>query len=194
MSLRHWRGGGRTRLAHRSHVQASANPAQPGDVGGDAVPLVPKKKRMDWNVGPCYELSHHAAIEVQLQALRDNDTPYIDHGIEVLYRFGDINPFARSSYFGRSLDLGQWERFRRIMHSTYYRTLLHHTSLEMLSGLEVSEHVWKQRVRVVDVSGTYQHTYVFTMTRHLGGRFDGYWFTQSLLCDGVDMRTVRLPP
>ncbi len=170
-----------------------ATTPQPGD-GGDAVPLIPKKKRLDWNVGPSYQHTHQQAVEVQLEALRNNDTPYIDHGIEVLYRFADINPFARSAYFGRSLDLGQFERYRRILHSTYYRPLLHHSSVEMLSGLQVSEHVWKQRVRVVDVSGTLEQDYVFSMTRHLGGRFDGYWFTQSLQCDGVDMRTIHLPP
>lgn len=128
------------------------------------------------------------------QALKDNNTPYIDHGVEILYRFADLDPFVRSAYFGRSLDLGQWERFRRIMHSSYYRTLLQHSVAEPMSSLELSEDVWVQRVRVVDVSGSQEHTYVFTMRRHLGGRYDGVWFTSSLLCDSYDMKTASLPP
>lgn len=114
--------------------------------------------------------------------------------MEILYRFADLDPFSRSTYFGRSLDLGQWERFRRIMHSAYYRALLQHSCAESLSSLEVSEDVWVQRVRVVDVSGNQENTYVFTMRRHLGGRYDGVWFTRSLVVDGVDMRTASLPP
>lgn len=30
--------------------------------------------------------------------------------VQVLYKFANFDPFARSSYFGRSLDLGQFER------------------------------------------------------------------------------------
>ena len=65
-----------------------------------------------------------------VQALQDNNTPYIDHGIETLYRFAGkcpvssvtvhntdmylfasaFDPFVRSSYFGVLRDLGQFER------------------------------------------------------------------------------------
>jgi hypothetical protein len=37
---------------------------------------------------------------VVLQALRDNNVPRVDHGIEVLYRFAAFDPFQRSHYFG----------------------------------------------------------------------------------------------
>ena len=37
----------------------------------------------------------------------------------------------------RSLDLGQFERFRRVMHSPYYATLLDHSAYEVLGTLEV---------------------------------------------------------
>lgn len=46
--------------------------------------------------GPCSDYSREQAIQMQLQALRDNDKPYFDHGIEVLYRFANIDPFQRS--------------------------------------------------------------------------------------------------
>jgi hypothetical protein len=35
-----------------------------------------------------------------LQALRDNNVPRVDHGIEVLYRFAAFDPFQWSHYFG----------------------------------------------------------------------------------------------
>jgi hypothetical protein len=50
--------------------------------------------------GPRYEYSREDAIAVQLQALQQNDAPYFDHGIEVLYRFADFDPFQRCKYFG----------------------------------------------------------------------------------------------
>lgn len=31
-----------------------------------------------------------------------------------------------------------------------------------------------------------QGQFDFTMVRRLGGRYDGYWFTQSLICDALD--------
>lgn len=65
-------------------------------------------------VRPSLELSREAAVQTQLDALKRNSQPYRDHGIEVLYRFSSFDPFLRSNYFGRSLDLGQFERFRRI--------------------------------------------------------------------------------
>ncbi len=35
-----------------------------------------------------------------VQALRDNNVPWVDHGVEVLYRFAAFDPFQRSHYFG----------------------------------------------------------------------------------------------
>ena len=34
------------------------------------------------------------------QALQHNNEPYVDHGVEVLYRFGNFDPFQRCQYFG----------------------------------------------------------------------------------------------
>jgi len=68
-----------------------------------------RRRRADWSLGPALDLSADDALRMQMDALRDNDAPYRDHGVEVLYRFADIDPFARSSYSGRSQDLGQFE-------------------------------------------------------------------------------------
>ena len=38
----------------------------------------------------------------------------------------------------RSLDLGQFERFRRIMHTPYFSVLLSHTHSKLVSDLQVS--------------------------------------------------------
>lgn len=44
--------------------------------------------------------SHAMCCHALLQALQANDKPRYDHGIEVLYRFANFDPFQRSKYFG----------------------------------------------------------------------------------------------
>lgn len=67
--------------------------------------------------------------------------------LQVLYRFTAFDPFERSSYFGRSLDLGQFERFRRIFHTPYYVVLLNHTERRILSSLQVSKSLYQLYVQ-----------------------------------------------
>ncbi len=118
------------------------------------------------------------------QSLRQNNEPYVDHGIEVLYRFADIDPFARSGYFGRRLDLGQFERFRRVLHTSQYRALLSHRCAEPLSTLRLGEHRVKTRVFVQGFRKGEAGTFEWTLTQKIGGRKDGYWYTESLVSDG----------
>lgn len=63
---------------------------------GDAIRLPHERP----DAGPRFEYSRDEAINIQLQALKQNDKPYFDHGIEVLYRYSNLDPFQRSRYFG----------------------------------------------------------------------------------------------
>ncbi|KAL0330259.1 UNVERIFIED_CONTAM: hypothetical protein Sradi_5012600 [Sesamum radiatum] len=108
--------------------------------------------------GPRLGFSAEEAVRYQLDALMFNDQPRPDYGIEVMYRFAGFDPFERSTYFGPFFDLGQFERFRRIFHHSSYRVLLGHRERKILSSLNVKERV--------------------------GGSWDGYWLTESLLHDG----------
>ncbi|KAF8073191.1 hypothetical protein HT031_000852 [Scenedesmus sp. PABB004] len=155
---------------------------------GDAI-LLPRARA---EVGPSYELSRDEAIAVQLAALADNDKPFYDHGIEVLYRFANFDPFQRARYFGKSFDLGQFERFRRILHIPAYKPLLGHEGVETLSALQLSERVWKTRFAVRGEAGREQGVYEITMVQRLGGRYDGYWFTESLVADGNDWKAAQV--
>ncbi|KAK9812596.1 hypothetical protein WJX72_000145 [[Myrmecia] bisecta] len=127
---------------------------------------------------------------MQLAALRDNNTPFVDHGIEVLYRFAAFDPFCRTRFFGRPFDLGQFERFRRIMHTPHYCVLLGYTEHQLLSSLQVSELRWKQRVWVKGYRTNTEGVFEFSMIQRLGGRYDGIWFCDALLCDDCDERTL----
>jgi len=121
-----------------------------------------------------------------------------DHGIEVLYRFADFSPFERADYFGRSLDLGQFERFRRVVHSPHFRPLLGHARAVTLSTLRLGERCWRARVEVVGSDGgsssglvaPERRVYEWTLVRRLGGVHDGTWFTRSLVAEGNDWSDV----
>uniref|UniRef100_A0A0E0HIU3 Uncharacterized protein n=1 Tax=Oryza nivara TaxID=4536 RepID=A0A0E0HIU3_ORYNI len=94
------------------------------------------------------------AVEYQLEALKYNDQPRQDYGIEVMYRFAGFDPFERSTYFGRQFDLGQ--------------------------------NLYKQRVWVRGSRPEEEAIFQFTMVQRVGGSWDGYWLTESLINDDGD--------
>jgi hypothetical protein len=89
-------------------------------------------------IGPRLDLTMEETIQCQLDALKYNNGPHQDHGVEVMYRFSSFDPFERSKYFGPVFDLGQFERFRRIFHHSAYRVLLSHKERKILRSLTTS--------------------------------------------------------
>ncbi|XP_040380649.1 uncharacterized protein LOC102715763 [Oryza brachyantha] len=136
--------------------------------------------------GPRLNFNAEEAVEYQLEALKYNDQPRQDYGIEVMYRFAGFDPFERSTYFGRQFDLGQFERFRRIFHHSTYRVLLAHKERMILSSLWVEENLYKQRVWVRGSRPEEEAIFQFTMVQRVGGSWDGYWLTESLINDDGD--------
>ncbi|KAL9239859.1 hypothetical protein vseg_014138 [Gypsophila vaccaria] len=134
--------------------------------------------------GPRLIYSAEEAVSHQLDALKYNDQPHQDYGIEVMYRFAGFDPFERSTYFGPHFDLGQFERFRRIFHHSTYRVLLGHKERKILSSLWVKENRFKQRVWVRGTRPAEEEIFEFTMIQRLGGSWDGYWLTDSVHHDG----------
>ncbi|XP_042497102.1 uncharacterized protein LOC122075942 isoform X1 [Macadamia integrifolia] len=134
--------------------------------------------------GPRLSFSAEEAVQHQLDALKYNDQPRQDYGVEVMYRFAGFDPFERSTYFGPFFDLGQFERFRRIFHHSTYRVLLGHKERRILSSLWVKENRFKQRVWIRGARPEEEEIFQFTMFQRVGGSWDGYWLTESLLHDG----------
>ncbi|XP_004501296.1 uncharacterized protein [Cicer arietinum] len=133
--------------------------------------------------GPRLDFTAEDAVHHQLQALKYNDQPRQDYGIEVMYRFAGFDPFERSTYFGPFFDLGQFERFRRIFHHSTYRVLLGHKERKIMSSLFVEENKYKQRIWVRGSRPEEEEIFQFTMVQRVGGCWDGYWLTESLLHD-----------
>ncbi|XP_027190157.1 uncharacterized protein [Cicer arietinum] len=101
--------------------------------------------------GPRLDFTAEDAVHHQLQALKYNDQPRQDYGIEVMYRFAGFDPFERSTYFGPFFDLGQ--------------------------------NKYKQRIWVRGSRPEEEEIFQFTMVQRVGGCWDGYWLTESLLHD-----------
>ncbi|KAL8166478.1 hypothetical protein V2J09_007977 [Rumex salicifolius] len=167
-------GGGRGSIFR---FKASAN--IPDSLSGDW--LESRKKRP---FGPRLNFSAEEAVKFQLDAMKLNDQPHPDYGIEVMYRFAGFDPFERSTYFGPFFDLGQFERFRRIFHSSSYRVLLGHRDRKILSSFLVKENRFKQRFWIQGARPDEEEIFEITMVQRLGGIWDGYWLTESLLHDG----------
>eukprot|EP01025_Chloroclados_australasicus_P035133 TRINITY_DN3586_c0_g1_i5.p2 TRINITY_DN3586_c0_g1~~TRINITY_DN3586_c0_g1_i5.p2 ORF type:complete len:216 (-),score=6.40 TRINITY_DN3586_c0_g1_i5:991-1638(-) len=129
---------------------------------------------------PNFQYSKDQALKIQLESLQNNDDPYIDHGVEVLYRFASFDPWTRCRYFGKSQDMGQFERFRRMFHNSAYSALLNHTYNELQDTLQVSDTSWMQNVQIMSLTGQVR-LYSFFMVQKVGGRYDGYWYTERLI-------------
>ncbi|CAN1850036.1 hypothetical protein LINPERHAP1_LOCUS39662 [Linum perenne] len=153
--------------------------------------LESQRKRPD---GPRLNFSAEEAVEYQLDALKHNDQPREDYGIEV-YVLGNfhfpIPIFLHHldlilSRVGQDLILtvGQFERFRRIFHHSTHRVLLGHKERTILSSLLVEENQFKQRVLVRGNHTEEEDIFQFTMVQRIGGLLDGYWLTESVLHDG----------
>jgi hypothetical protein len=76
------------RAAAASDDGASPGPSSSPSGGSEALPnllFAPRspRTRADWTLGPSLELSADEALDMQMQALADNDVPYRDHGVEV---------------------------------------------------------------------------------------------------------------
>ncbi|KAJ0260270.1 Uncharacterized protein HA466_0064990 [Hirschfeldia incana] len=142
----------------RHLVRASSSSDVPDFLSADW--LESRRKRP---FGPRLDFSAEDAVRHQLDALKYNDHPRYDYGIEVMYRF---------------------ERFRRIFHHSSYRVLLGHKDREILSSLLVEENRFKQRIWIQGTRPEEEEIFEFTMFQRIGGSWDGYWLTESLLHDG----------
>jgi hypothetical protein len=107
---------------------ASGGEGNQGTLPGGYSPAEHSKKRIRWTDRVALQAQVGSAVdtlEVILDALRDNktredvglpgDTRFRDEGLEALYAFANFDVWSlRTDFFGRALDLGQFERFKTV--------------------------------------------------------------------------------
>ncbi len=116
---------------------------------------------------PGAELSPREVVAAQLEALRRNDDPYPDCGIETAYRFA--SPANRAA-------TGPIERFARMLRDPMYQPMLNCRRVELGLGLATGDLAWVEAA-VVDAEGE-TVVYEFTLSRV---KELGCWMTDSVL-------------
>lgn len=123
---------------------------------------------------PSPDLSAADVIRIQVEALQTNDDPYPDAGIEAAFRFA--SPGNRAA-------TGPLPRFAQMVKGPVYGDMLDFERAEY-SDIALEGDRAAQRVTLVQDDGQ-RVAYVFTLSRQVGGAYDGCWMT-----DGV----TRRPP
>lgn len=67
------------------------------------------------------------------------------------------------------------------MNTECFSLLVNHTDSSILSSISVSEDVWKARILIENSYRKENGIYEFTMTRKVGGKYDGVWFCDQIL-------------
>ncbi len=119
---------------------------------------------------PSPSLTPAQVVQIQLAALKQNDSPNPDDGIRTAYRFASP---------GNRLMTGPEERFIRLVKNPLYRPLLNHRSSEA-RPIQVRDDRAVQRIKLIDAEGA-PAIFVFTLSRQTLEPYKGCWMT-----DGVE--------
>lgn len=119
---------------------------------------------------PTPSLSPEAVIELQLDALRTNDDPYPDSGIETAFVFA--SPAVRRV-------VGPFDRFSKVVRSERYAPLVDFDRVGT-TPIELSGDDARQEVTVVDDDG-HETVYEFRVARQPAGKFADCWLTEAVV-------------
>lgn len=116
--------------------------------------------------------SHSAqeVIELQVEALRSNDEPHRDAGIETAYNFA--SPSNRAS-------TGPLSSFKKMVHNVMYRDMLNHKEANY-GELDVQSDTAQQDVVLVSEEGE-KTKFGFTLSKQKNGKWSGCWMTDSVI-------------
>lgn len=119
---------------------------------------------------PDPSLSPEAVVQLQLDALRANDDPYADSGIETAFVFA--SPAVRRV-------VGPFDRFAKVVRSERYESLLDFDRVGT-TPIERAGDDARQEVTVVDGDGR-ETVYEFRLARQVTGKLAGCWLTEAVL-------------
>jgi hypothetical protein len=119
---------------------------------------------------PSYEPER--VVDLQLDALADNDTPFENAGIGTAYNFA--SPANRRA-------TGPFDRFVRMVNGPQYAPMIDH--VEAVAGpVEISDTTAEQRVTLTGSEGR-TVTYAFGLSEQSAGPLDGCWLTDRVVVE-----------
>lgn len=130
--------------------------------------------------GPSPELLPEDVVRIQLEALRFNDAPFANAGIETAYKFASAQNIAGT---------GSLSQFVEMVQNPLYRPLIGYRQVEY-GPAETRGEAAHQVVVVTRADGA-RVGYLFSMSRQADGACAGCWMTDSVLRLDVEIRQER---
>ncbi len=137
-------------------ARAAGSADDPKDAPPSGVPAAPKP-----------ELAPQEVVRIVLDALKKNDTPREDAGIETTFRFASA---------ANKRVTGPIERFKKLVKTPHYRPMLNHKSARLGLSL-VDGNTVTQRVTIIDADGR-EAVYEFTLSKDAE---TGCWMTDAVV-------------
>lgn len=134
-------------------------------------------------VGPTIDADAVEAVMVQLEALRNNDTPWWNHGVQTAYEYGvDFGSMDPSYYFGNRKDVYHQDHVAGQFRNSYPE-LINCESFAIAEVLDLKDDMRCMVEVSVQAQGQtqHQHNFVFCMRRGTLGRKAGCWLTKMLV-------------
>ena len=119
---------------------------------------------------PHPSLSPQEVVGIQIEALRQNDVPYRNSGIEVTFNFA--SPANKRM-------TGPLERFTLMVHNSMYRAMIDHRGAAY-ENLTVDGDFARIDVILFSKEGEYLG-YRFMLTRQHDNRYEGSWMTDAVV-------------
>ncbi len=119
---------------------------------------------------PDPSLSPRDVVNIQVEALRNNDTPYEDRGVEVTLNFA--SPANKRM-------TGPLERFKAMVHDPVYGPMINHRSARYENFL-VEGDLARVDVILSSKEGEYLG-YRFILSRQHGNQYEGSWMTDAVI-------------
>ena len=118
---------------------------------------------------PDPSLSPQDVVSIQIEALRNNDTPYEDRGIEVTFNFA--SPTNKRV-------TGPLERFKVMVRNPVYGPMINHRSAEY-ENVRVEGDFAQVDAILQSKDGQYSG-YRFMLSRQHGNEYEGSWMTDAV--------------
>ncbi len=119
---------------------------------------------------PDPSLSPQDVVSIQIEALRNNDTPYEDRGIEVTFNFA--SPANKRM-------TGPLERFKVMVRNPTYGPMIDHRSAKY-ENFVVEDDSARVDVILTTKEGVYLG-YRFFLSRQQGNEYEGSWMTDAVI-------------
>ncbi len=119
---------------------------------------------------PVPSLSPQDVVSIQIEALRNNDTPYENRGIEVTFNFA--SPANKRM-------TGPIERFEVMVRNPIYGPMIDHRTAKY-ENLMIEGEIAKIDVILTSKDGEYLG-YRFVLSRQHGNRYEGSWMTDAVI-------------